>query len=287
MIINKEFFLSWPNTQKIGQNNCLCLKLQFDDCWPHLAKLKIIWFIEKYLGAKWAELRFLENKKARGSVFLPEKHWADHQHTSPNICLEIFSQLDNVMLESPHAESFQTQSWCLRVHLAASESLARFVIPWGVSRNGATAVRTVQVAVVPLFGQILPGVVPGAGGGDTARWSLLWFTRLLDARVRKREWAVLLAVIAFKRRELTIPSLCLRRVWAEITSGDLRGDGRNEGSSYCNPLRHSCPLSGSARGSHATGVTWHRAEISFSVPRATLGYSLFWTTWFHIRFQYK
>lgn len=41
-------------------------------------------------------------KKDRESMFLPEKHWADRQQ-SPNICLEIFSQLDNVMLESPHS----------------------------------------------------------------------------------------------------------------------------------------------------------------------------------------
>lgn len=109
-----------------------------------LAKLKIIGFTEKYLGPKWAELRFLETPKDRGSMFLPKKHWADHQHTSPNICWEIFSQLGNVTLESPHAESFQKQHWCPRVHLAASESLAGFVIRWRVPRKAATAVHPVQ-----------------------------------------------------------------------------------------------------------------------------------------------
>lgn len=84
-----QFFHS--RTQKFGKENCPYLKPQFD---AQLGNLKLRGMIQKKFWASHVQLKFLKGKMDKGSIFLPEKHWADHQQRNPNICLEIFSQLD-------------------------------------------------------------------------------------------------------------------------------------------------------------------------------------------------
>lgn len=84
--------------------------------------------IKAVLGPR-VGLKFLGGKMDRGILFLPEKHWADHQQRNTSICLEIFSQLDmSCWKVHTLSVSMQKLTWCMSVRPAASESPGGFVI---------------------------------------------------------------------------------------------------------------------------------------------------------------
>lgn len=119
-------------------------------------------------------------------MFLPEKHWADHQPRNPNICLEIFSQLDMPCWKvHTLSVSIQKQTWCMSVHPAASESPAGFVIQLQYWAKGKMQFILGRIIAMTSFGQIIPNVVPEAVDSDIAHWLFLFLPCLLDACLQK------------------------------------------------------------------------------------------------------
>lgn len=90
------------------------------------------------------------------------------------------------MLESPHSASLcPKQTWCMSVHLAASESPGRFVIWLEYRGKGQLQFILCRITVMPSFGQILQNVAPEAVDCYIARWLFLLLTCLLDACLQK------------------------------------------------------------------------------------------------------
>lgn len=176
-------------------------------------------------------------------MFLPEKNRADHQPRNPNMCLEIFSQVDvSCWKVYTLSVSIQKQTWYMSVHPAASESPAGFVIQLQYQGKGQIQFILGRIIVMTSFRQIIPNVVPGAVESYIAHWLFLFLPCLLDACLQKLIRVDCVIYSARLQKEKTLQyNLCLECVRAEITAGQLKGASSNNSAIIFTQSRISIP----------------------------------------------